>query len=158
MPEIDEIKSNSNLPRRVVPAVIIGVALVAVYITTSFAEMPPILKRGIQPADFPRLVAIAIIFLTCLMAWRDPIKDHEPVPLATWKTIGLMIGFVLLLPLDMFLALGFFGAALMWLWGEKRPQRLAAIGLAAPAALFFVFDLAFRIRFPRGLLTNLWYG
>lgn len=158
MPEIDEIKANGNLSRRVVPVVIIGVALAAVYITTSFAEMPPILKRGIQPADFPRIVAVAIILLTCLMWWRDPIEDHEPVAPATWKTIGLMAGFVLLLPLDMFLALGFFGASLMWLWDEKRPQRVVALGIAAPAALFFIFDIVFRIRFPRGLLTNLWYG
>lgn len=158
MLEIDKIKPSSNLSRRVVPAVIVGIAIAAVYITTSFAEMPPILKRGIQPADFPRLVAIAIIFLTGLMVWRDPIQVHEPIPPTTWKTVGLMIGFALLLPLDMFLALGLFGVALVWLWGERRLQRLAIVGLAAPATLFFVFDIVFRIRFPRGLLTNLWYG
>jgi len=24
--------------------------------------------------------------------------------------------------------------------------------------VFFLFDLVFRVRFPRGLLTSLWYG
>lgn len=32
------------------------------------------------------------------------------------------------------------------------------VGLVMPVAIFFLFDQVFEIRFPRGLLTNLWYG
>ena len=51
-----------------------------------------------------------------------------------------------------------FAAALTFYWGERRPLMLATVGLVMPLAIFFLFDQVFEIRFPRGLLTNLWYG
>jgi hypothetical protein len=35
---------------------------------------------------------------------------------------------------------------------------LGLVAIVSPALVFFLFDMVFRIRFPRGLLTNLWYG
>lgn len=144
--------------RWVVPLVLIAFAVTAIYISTTFKKMPPILKRGIQPSDFPQLIAGLIIALTGLMAWRDPVRITERVSPKTLLTFGLMGLFVLLMPLDLFLALGIFAAALAALWGERSPARLALVGLVIPVAIFFLFDQAFQIRFPRGILTNLWYG
>ena len=33
-----------------------------------------------------------------------------------------------------------------------------ALALATPTIIFFLFDKALRVRFPRGLLTNWYYG
>lgn len=120
--------------------------------------MPPILKRGIQPSDFPQLVCLLIVSLTLLMVWKDPVRIVERVTSKSWMTMGLMIGFVALMQVDLFLALGAFAATLTMLWGERRPRNIALVGLLIPTTVFFLFDLVFKIRFPRGLLTSLWYG
>jgi len=147
-----------KIARWLVPLALIGLALGAIYLSTTFKKMPPILKRGIQPSDFPQLICGLIIFLSLLMAWFDPIKLQERVSARTFVTIALIAGFVLLVPVDLFIALGVFAAALSALWGERRAIMLALVGVIMPVAIFFIFDLAFQVRFPRGVLTNLWYG
>ncbi|WP_306259049.1 tripartite tricarboxylate transporter TctB family protein [Pararhizobium sp. IMCC21322] len=155
------MKTQLNPDRRarwLVPICIILFCLVALYFTTTFKKMPPILKRGIQPSDFPQLVCLLIVSLTLLMVWKDPVKIVERVTSKSWMTMGLMIGFVALMQVDLFLALGAFAATLTMLWGERRPRNIALVGLLIPTSVFFLFDLVFKIRFPRGLLTSLWYG
>lgn len=120
--------------------------------------MPPILKRGIQPADFPQMVCWTIILLTAYMLWRDPVKVTEPMGSKTLGTLLLMLVFVALTQVDLFLALGIFAALLALYWGERKIGNLLLVGLAVPVGVFFLFDQVFKIRFPRGLLTNIWYG
>lgn len=143
--------------RWMVPLGIVIFALVAIYFTTTFKKMPPILKRGIQPSDFPQLICGFIIFLTALMVWLDPIKLQERADKSTFGTFLALFIFCLLVQIDLFIALGAFAAGLSILWGERRWHLIALVGLAMPTIIFFLFDLAFRIRFPRGLLTNWWY-
>ena len=153
-------KSNSSLirPRWLVPLGILIFCVIVVVITTTFERMPPILKRGIQPADFPQIVTGLIFALTLLSVWREPIVVSEKLGRNTWGTLGLIPLFVVLAPIDFFLALGLFGAGLAALWGERRLPLLALVGIVVPALVFLLFDLVFEIRFPRGILTNLWYG
>ena len=93
-----------------------------------------------------------------LILFKDnpkPIAKLEPKVL---KTMGLLVGFTLLAEIDMFLGLGVFAASLSFLWGEKRVIALFLVGVLAPVIVFFFFDFIFEIRFPRGILTNIWYG
>ncbi|MBO6759017.1 MAG: tripartite tricarboxylate transporter TctB family protein [Roseibium sp.] len=151
-------QAHGQLVRWLVPLAIIAFCALAIVISTTFERMPPILKRGIQPSDFPQLVAGLIILLALLSIWREPVRLTERLGPATWGTFVLMAVFVALVPVDFFLALGVFAAGLAFLWGERRPSLLATVGVMVPVLVFFLFDLAFEIRFPRGLLTNLWYG
>lgn len=141
-----------------VPLIVIGFASGAIYYSTTFKKMPPILKRGIQPSDFPQLVSALIILLAILLVWRDPVKLAGRVNLMVWLTMGVMLGFVLLVQIDFFLALGISAILIAVLWGERRIFKIALIGLVTPAVIFFMFDFIFKIRFPRGLLTSIWYG
>lgn len=147
-----------HLERWLVPAVIIAFCLAAFWITTGFDRMPPILKRGIQPSDFPQLVAGLIVVLTLLMVLIDPVRVADRMPGKTWTSLLLMGAFALVAQVDFFLALSVFAVTLALVWGERRKSVLVLIGLVVPACVFFLFDLVFRIRFPRGLLTGLWYG
>lgn len=151
-------KTSARLTRWLVPAALIAFALGAIYISTTFKKMPPILKRGIQPSDFPQLISGLIIFLTLLMAYFDPIKVTEKVSRQTLYTLAAMAGFVALVQVDLFIALAAFALTLSLLWGERRLAVLALVALAMPLVIFLIFDQAFQIRFPRGVLTNLWYG
>ena len=120
--------------------------------------MPPILKRGIQPADFPQIILVFIVILTIAMTWFDPIKVSKRLDKKTLGSFGLIVLFSILTIVDLFLALGIFAAALSFFWGEKRWHFLLGIGIIMPTFIFFLFDQVFEIRFPRGVITNLWYG
>lgn len=141
-----------------VSLVIIAFCAAAIWLSLSFERMPPILKRGVQPADFPQIVCTGIILMTLLMMWRDPIRITEPFGSKTLGTLLLMVGFVALCQVDLFLALAVFASTLAIYWGERRIQLLALVAVVVPVFVFILFDQVFEIRFPRGVLTNLWYG
>ena len=147
-----------RIERWLAPCVIICFCVAAFWVSTTFREMPPILKRGIQPADFPQLLLITIILLTLAMMVFDPIKVREKFTKTTAGSLGLFALFGALTWIDLFLALGIFAASLSALWGERRPRTLILVGAGMPIIIFLLFDQIFEIRFPRGLLTNLWYG
>ena len=129
----------------------------AFWLSTQFERVPPILKRGMQPSDFPQLVIGLIVLLTVWLLFRD--RDEIPARLSrlVQATIGLLIGFMLIAEVALFLGLGLFAASLAALWGERRIWALALVGIIAPLTVFFLFDGIFEVRFPRGVLTNLWY-
>lgn len=140
------------------PLLIISMAALAFYFTTLFDRVPEILKRGIQPSDFPQLILLLIIGLACYLPFEPQAAPRLQVPRPVWGTLGLLGVFVALTFLDFFVALGVFAGSLSFSWGERRWAALLFVTLLLPLCIFFLFDLVFEIRFPRGLLTNLWYG
>lgn len=155
---MNENRTHGGLIRWLVPLGIVAFCIAVVLVTTTFERMPPILKRGIQPSDFPQIVAGLIVALALLSLWREPIKVSEKLSGTTWGTMVLIAVFALVSVVDFFLALGVFAVGLAALWGERRIKFLALVGILVPFAVFLLFDLVFDIRFPRGLLTNIWYG
>ena len=142
----------------VVPLVIIIFCGFTYWLTTEFARMPPILKRGIQPSDFPQLLIALMLGLTALIVWKDPIKVSDKIPNPTLIAIGMMAIFVLLVSLDFFFALSVSCLGLTLLWKERSWLTFLIVGFLVPIGVFFLFDQVFEVRFPRGFLTNIWYG
>lgn len=146
------------MTRYAVPCGTIAFCVLAYWLSTQFDRVPPILLRGMQPADFPQMVLFLIIALSVLvMIFEKPI-EHDPVGINVWTSMGLFVVFALLSRIDLFLGLGIFAGALAWAWGERRIWGIGLVAVISPALIFVLFDMVFRIRFPRGLLTNLWYG
>ena len=54
---------SANISRWVIPGLIILSCAIAFYFTTQFDRVPEILKRGIQPSDFPQLTLLLLIGL-----------------------------------------------------------------------------------------------
>lgn len=154
----DSNQNRRQLERWLIPLLIILFCVAAFWLTTTFKKMPPILKRGIQPSDFPQLLLGAIIVLTLVMAWIDPVRVKEKLQNTVVGTLVLFAVFAGVTSIDFFLALAVFATGLTFYWGERRISILALVGVGIPVAIFFLFDQVFEIRFPRGLLTNLWYG
>ncbi|MEJ6393910.1 tripartite tricarboxylate transporter TctB family protein [Gymnodinialimonas sp. 2305UL16-5] len=159
------------MSRYAVPIGLILFCGLAYWQTTQFDRVPPILLRGMQPADFPQLVLWLIVGLSVILliqAWRNgpaaPKAENGSEDLAqamspsVWKTMGLFLVFAALAPVDLFLGLGAFALCLAALWGERRIWALMLVALISPALVFLLFDQVFEVRFPRGLLTNFWYG
>ena len=60
--------------------------------------------------------------------------------------------------LDMFIAIAVVMFVMCVLWGERRLYMAGAVALVTPLTMFLLFDLVLKVRFPRGLLTNWYYG
>ena len=146
------------MARFAVPVGLLVFCAIAFWLTTQFDRVPPILLRGMQPEHFPQLVIILIAVLAIgVMIFDEPIKQNPPHQMV-WISMGLFGVFALLAQIDLFLGLGVFAGSLAFLWGERRVWALVLVALIGPTFVFFLFDQVFEIRFPRGLLTNLWYG
>lgn len=150
--------SRLGISHYLVPIVIIAFCSWAYWLTTQFDRVPPILKRGIQPSDFPQLIIGLIIMLSLSLIVWDKDEAPERMKGIVWQTLALFVGFVAVAQLDLLLGIGLFGGCLSILWGERRPLMIAIVALLIPLGAFFLFDMVFEVRFPRGLLTNLWYG
>ena len=96
--------------------------------------------------------------LTALIVWKDPIKVSDKIPNPTLIAIGMMAIFVLLVSLDFFFALSVSCLGLTLLWKERSWLTFLIVGFLVPIGVFFLFDQVFEVRFPRGFLTNIWYG
>lgn len=150
---------NVNAPSRwLVPVGIIVFCGIAFWFSTQFDRVPPILKRGIQPSDFPQLVLGLIVLLSVVLIFRDRDEAPEKMTGVGWSSIALLVGFILVAEIDIFLGLALFACALTWTWGERRWQAILMVAVVVPIVVFFLFDIVFEVRFPRGLLTNFWYG
>ena len=121
------IPSNSTkFSNILVSIVIIIITIAAIYISTTFKKMPPILKRGIQPSDFPQLICGLITFLTILMSVFDPVQKLESVTRQTVYTFIAILLFVCLVPLDLFLSLGIFATVWPLLGARRNSQGFVA--------------------------------
>ena len=157
--------------RFIVPLGLITFCGLTFWQTTQFDRVPPILLRGMQPADFPQMVLLLIVSL-CVGLLYQALRNVQQEPTTdagaddfthamsfnVWKTMGLFLIFAAIAPVDLFLGLGVFALCLTVLWGERRFWALVLVSLISPLSIFLLFDQVFEIRFPRGILTNLWYG
>lgn len=146
------------MTRYAVPCGIIAFCLVAFWFSTQFDRVPPILLRGMQPSDFPQMVLLLIMALSVLVMIFDRPIEHEPMARNVWGSLGLFVVFALVAQVDLFLGLAVFAGALAWLWGERRIWAITLVSCISPFLIFLLFDQVFSIRFPKGVLTNLWYG
>lgn len=136
-------------------------SLAVIYIAMQFRELPPILKRGMQPSYFPIGIAILMILIAMLMVWKDNTEHEADVKLdpMTVKTFIIIPIFLLLIKLDFLLALAFAAIAINVLWsGKIKLGVVFLLGIAMPALIFILFSEILSVRFPRGIITNLFYG
>ncbi len=146
-----------------IPGIIAIFSLVIIWASLQLDVSPAmIVGHSMQPRVFPIFLMVINLLLAGLLAFqyrKTPPNELPPESFRTWCTIAL---FVLFYPttvyLDMMIAIAVVMFAMCLLWGERRLHIAAFVALATPTAIFFLFDLALQVRFPRGLLTNWYYG
>jgi hypothetical protein len=148
---------------QVIPGVIAAFSLAVIWASLQLEQSPPmIVGDSLQPRVFPILLMVINLVLAALLAVQyraKPPKKMQRKGLQTWGTIVLFVIFYpLTVYLDMLIAIAVVMFAMCLLWGERRIYVASAVALVTPAAIFFLFDMVLRVRFPRGLLTNLYYG
>ena len=142
--------------------VIVLVSSILLYFTFTFEEVPPILNRGIQPATFPKALLILIISMTLIiyyLAIKNPWKIENRLPRSFYLTlISFAIFIIVSKTLDFFLAISVLSIFVSFCWGEKRFFYLLLVGIIFPIIVFIFFETILGLRFPPGIITNIYYS
>ena len=141
--------------------VIIVISAILLIQTFSFDIVPPILNRGIQPATFPKALLVLIIVLTSLtyyLSTKKPWKLEKKLPKAFFITLFNFVLFIIVSKfLDFFLAISILSVFVSYYWGERRVLYLLLVSIIFPTIVFIFFETTLGLRFPAGIITNLYY-
>ena len=146
----------------IVSAVIIVISSILLYFTFTFDIVPPILNRGIQPATFPKALLILIISLSLIVYYlsiKIPWNIEKKLPNSFYITLASFIIFsVVSVTLDFFLGISVLSVILSFFWGERRIFYLFLVAIIFPIIVFIFFETILGLRFPGGIITNLYYN
>ena len=142
--------------------IIILISLILLITTFTFDTVPPILNRGIQPATFPKALLVLIIFLTSFIFYlsvKNPWKKESKLPKSFFITLVAFVLFLFIAKtLDFFLAIAVVSAVASYHWGEKRIIYLLIVSILFPIIVFIFFETFLGLRFPPGIITNIYYN
>ena len=142
--------------------IIIFISVILLITTFSFDMVPPILNRGIQPATFPKALLILIITMTLIvyyLATKNPWKLEKKLPRTFFLTLlSFVIFIVVSKTLDFFLAISALSIFVSFCWGEKRLFYLLLVGIIFPIIVFVFFETILGLRFPPGIITDIYYS
>ena len=147
----------------VIPGIIALFSVVIIYLALQLRTSPPlIVGASMQPRSFPIFLMVINLLLVGIMIWQNLKNPPEPVKMegpTTWISIGLFALFYILTTYaDFFIAIAAVVFLLSVSWGERRLLVAGLVALTVPLTLFLIFDDVLKIRFPRGLITNWYYG
>lgn len=125
--------------------------------TFTFDKAPAALAQNVQPASFPRLVAVIIIILTSVMMilshGSSPAKPRKSLKFTMWTTAAAMLMFVLAFSyLGIVVAMVLFCLFFPMSWGERRLHWLIPFALIFPAIIYFLFAKMLGVFFEPGIM------
>jgi putative tricarboxylic transport membrane protein len=142
--------------------IIIFISIILLITTFTFDIVPPILNRGIQPATFPKALLVLIISLTTIIYYlsiKKPWKVEKKLPKEFFLTLFTFILFIIISKtLDFFLAISALSIVVSYYWGEKRIFYLLLVSIIFPLIVFIFFETILGLRFPPGIITNIYYN
>ncbi|MGB2284558.1 MAG: tripartite tricarboxylate transporter TctB family protein [Candidatus Puniceispirillaceae bacterium] len=146
-----------------VPIVLTALSIIIIYLALQLDLSPPmIVGDSMQPRSFPIFLMILNLILTVTLAYqihKNPPKRPEKMNPTTWLSMILMVLFYgLTISTDMFIAIAVVMFLLSLAWGERRLLVAFANAILTPFFIFLLFDNVLRIRFPRGIIMNWYYG
>ena len=147
----------------ILPISIIISSGVIIVVALNLEEAAPIIVGdGLQPRVFPIFLMTLSIFLALIMIWQFFKSPPKSSIAERFPTIGsiLLFGlfYILASYIDLFIGLATVIFLMSRLWGNKQILSNLALAVITPLTIFLLFDLVLKIRFPRGLLTDWYYG
>jgi len=143
-------------------SLIIITSFILLIVTFTFDIVPPILNRGIQPATFPKALLVLIICLTLIvyfLSLKFPWKKEKKLPKSFYITLYNFILFIVIAKtLDFFLAISVLSFLVSYFWGERRIIALLLVSILFPIIVFIFFETILGLRFPPGIITNIYYN
>ena len=153
------MKNNIYLIPLILSIFCLSVIAIALQLDTS-PEM--IVGDSMQARSFPIFLMILKLILIGVLTFQFYKNNPKPVFLEkfhTWGSILLFLLFYLLtVYTDMFIGIFIVIFLMCILWGEKRLWVAFLTATITPGLIFLLFDFVLKIRFPRGILMNIYYG
>ena len=141
--------------------IIILISTILLISTFTFDIVPPILNRGIQPATFPKGLLVLIIILTSVVYYlslKKPWDIKKKLPKSFYLTLLSFMFFIIVSKtLDFFLGISLLSVFVSYCWGERRIIYLLLVSIIFPIIVFIFFETILGLRFPPGIITNIYY-
>ena len=147
----------------IIPLILTLFSLSVIAISLQLDTSPEmIVGDSMQARSFPIFLMILKLILVGVLAFQFYKNTPEAVTLEKYHTWGSMFLFLLFYLLtvytDMFIGIFVVMFLMSILWGEKRIWVSFLTDTITPGLIFLLFDYVLKIRFPRGILMNLYYG
>ena len=92
------------------------------------------------------------------MSIKKPWKLEKKLPKPFFLTLFSFLIFVIVSKtLDFFLAISLLSVFVSYYWGEKRILYLLMVSIIFPIIVFIFFETILGLRFPPGIITNIYY-
>ena len=141
--------------------IIVFISTILLISTFSFDIVPPILNIGIQPATFTKALLVLIISLTLIIYYlsiKKPWKVEKKLPKTFYLTLISFLLFIFISKtIDFFLAISVLSIFVSYYWGERRIFYLLLVSIIFPIIVFVFFETILGLRFPPGIITNIYY-
>ncbi len=152
-----------NIRLLIIPGIIAAFSLAVIWASLQLELSPEmIVGDSMQPRAFPIFLMVINLVLLVILAVQLQRQRPERVPLEpypTWGSLALLgVFYLLTVSLDMFIGIAVVMFLMCLLWGERRIYVAATVALVTPISIFLLFDSVLRVRFPRGILMNWYYG
>jgi len=104
------------------------------------------------------VLIISLTLIVYFLSTKKPWKSEKKLPKPFYLTLISFLLFILISKtLDFFLAISVLSVFVSYYWGERRFFYLLLVSIIFPIIVFIFFETILGLRFPPGIITNIYY-
>ena len=148
----------------IIPLFLTLFSFVVIYLSLQLDTSPEmIVGDSMQARSFPIFLMVINLLLVAILSlqfYKTYPKEIELEKFPTWSSMILFLIFyiIILISGDMFVAIPIVMFLMGLTWGQKKVWVSLTNAIVTPLSIFLLFDYVLQVRFPRGWLTNIYYG
>ena len=148
----------------IIPLFLTLFSFVVIYLSLQLDTSPEmIVGDSMQARSFPiflMVINLLLVGILSLQFYKTYPKEIVLEKFPTWSSILLFLVFyiIILISGDMFVAIPIVMFLMGLTWGQKKIWISLTNAIVTPLSIFLLFDYVLQVRFPRGWLTNIYYG
>ena len=148
----------------IIPLFLTLFSFVVIYLSLQLDTSPEmIVGDSMQARSFPiflMVINLLLVGILSLQFYKTYPKEIELEKFPTWSSMLLFLVFyiIILISGDMFVAIPIVMFLMGLTWGQKKIWISLTNAIVTHLSIFLLFDYVLQVRFPRGWLTNIYYG
>ena len=148
----------------IIPLFLTLFSFVVIYLSLQLDTSPEMIEGdSMQARSFPiflMVINLLLVGILSLQFYKTYPKEIELEKFPTWSSMLLFLVFyiIILISGDMFVAIPIVMFLMGLTWGQKKIWISLTNAIVTPLSIFLLFDYVLQVRFPRGWLTNIYYG
>jgi len=148
----------------IIPLFLTLFSFAVIYLSLQLDTSPEmIVGDSMQARSFPiflMVINLLLVGILSLQFYKTYPKEVELEKFPTWSSMLLFLIFYIIIFIsgDMFVAIPIVMFLMGLTWGQKKVWVSLTNAIVTPLSIFLLFDYLLQVRFPRGWLTNIYYG